>query len=194
MIHRVTVRPAQRQSLFAVRFFLLSIAAFALAGTVARLLIRLAKPPLPADDIVFPPAFWISTVLLAVGSAALHLSVRRVRVERQASFRRCLIIALGAGTLFVGVQGYGLWYLVQNQNPSTVATGTNAFLVVLASLHGLHFTVALLFLVWVTLHAFSDRYDHEYYFGVTVCAYFWHFLGAVWLAILGVFAIASLTF
>ena len=192
-MHRVTIRPVSAQGLFAARFFFLSVAAFAVAGGLSRLLILLGQAPVPGQDVVFPPAFLISTVLLAVGSAALHVAIRRVRIERQRSFRRCLLLALLTGTLFVGVQGYGLWYLVQNQTSTTVATGTNAFLVVLASLHGLHFTVALMFLVFVTLRAFADRYDHEYYFGVVVCAFFWHFLGIAWGAILGAFAIALLS-
>ena len=56
-----------------------------------------------------------------------------------------------------------------------------------AVLHVLHFTVAMMFLVYVMLRSFQDRYDHEYYFGVTVCTWFWHVLGIVWVAILLVF-------
>jgi heme/copper-type cytochrome/quinol oxidase subunit 3 len=191
MIQRVTTRPVPGQSVFAVRFFLVSVAAFALAGLLARLLIPFGAPPVALRAVVFPPAFWVSTLLLAGGSLALHLAVRSVRIERQRQFRRRLLVALAAGTLFVGVQIAGLWRLVQNQDPTDVTTDVNAFLVMLASLHGLHFTVALLFLVFVTLRAFADRYDHEYYFGVVVCAWFWHFLGAVWLAILVVFGIST---
>ena len=51
--------------------------------------------------------------------------------------------------------------------------------------------MALLFVVFVTVNGFADRYDHEYYFGVRVCTAFWHILCVVWLAILGVFAIAT---
>jgi cytochrome c oxidase subunit III len=47
-----------------------------------------------------------------------------------------------------------------------------------------------LFLVFVTVQGFADRYDHEYYWGVLVCACFWHALGIVWLAILFVLVIA----
>ena len=73
------------------------------------------------------------------------------------------------------------------------AMGAGAFIFVLAALHGLHFTVALLFLAFVTLRAFADRYDHEYYWGVMVCTFFWHGLAWVWLCILAVFACAALT-
>lgn len=103
-----------------------------------------------------------------------------------------MLAGLIAGTVFVGVQGYGLWWLLQIQplDKAAAETGTTAFVFAFAGLHALHVSVALLFLTWVTLQALSDRYDHEYYWGVTVCAGFWHVLAIVWFAILAVFAIA----
>ena len=99
-------------------------------------------------------------------------------------------MAVTAGTLFVGVQIYGLQSLLRNQDPNEVQTGANAFITTLGFLHAMHFSLALLFLVWVTINALADRYDHEYSWGVTLCAWFWHGLGIVWLCILVIFAIA----
>ena len=62
-----------------------------------------------------------------------------------------------------------------------------------ALLHGVHFIVALLFVVFVFLRAFADRYDHEYSWGVTFCAWFWHALGIAWLAIMTAFLIAGIS-
>ncbi len=181
------------QDKFAHRFFLVSLAVFSIAGGLAYVLIHLSRSPVTdTAALVLPPAFWLSTLLLIAGSAALHHSLRLVRVEKQRPFRRFLLIALAAETLFVSVQSYGLWCLLQNQRVSSEAsTGVHAFVFVFAVLHALHVTVSLLFLVFVTLRGFANRYDHEYYWGVTVCAFFWHFLGAVWICILGVFAVAS---
>ncbi len=50
--------------------------------------------------------------------------------------------------------------------------------------------VAVLVLVYVIVQGLSNRYDHEYYWGVVVCTYFWHALGWVWLCILGASLIA----
>ena len=69
-------------------------------------------------------------------------------------------------------------------------TGAHVFAFVFVALHAMHFVVALWFLTFVTLKARYERYDHEYYWGVTVCTWFWHALGLVWLAILAVFAVA----
>lgn len=178
-------------SVLAVRFFLTAAALFLLAGLLASLLIQLSTYTPRVGVVDFPPAFWMSTGLLLLGSGILHRSLHCVRRERQQPFRRNLLFALGVGTLFVAVQSYGLWCLLQNQVPAKAETGVNAFLFVLASLHGLHFTIALSFVVFVAVQGLADRYDHEYYWGVIVCTYFWHALGVAWAGILIVFAIAT---
>ena len=180
----------QRQSRFALQFFAVAMASFAVAGGLAFALVHMLGPAGAPGEIRFPAVFWLSSGLLVVGSGALQRAIGQVRLEHQGPFRRALFVALGAGTLFVGLQTYGLWCLVHQQIPEQAQTGANAFITVLTALHGLHFTVALLFVVYVSLKAISDRYDHEYYWGVSVCAWFWHFLGVVWLGILSVFAIA----
>ena len=96
------------------------------------------------------------------------------------------------GSLFLGVQSFGLWTLMpHDRTAQTAQAGVTTFVLMLAALHALHFVVAVLFLSYVTVQALADRYDHEYHWGVTVCAWFWHALGVVWLAILLIFAIAA---
>jgi cytochrome c oxidase subunit III len=177
---------------FALRLILATAAVYAVAGGLAYTLVALGRRfAAPSSPGTIPPALWASTLLLGVGSWWLQRAIGYVRLERQRPFRRCLLIALGAGTLFVAVQSFGLWCLLERRPPiepdeqgdSTVP----AF--VFIGLHALHFLLALFALVYVTIRAVTDRYDHEYFWGVTACATFWHFLGIVWLVILGVFAV-----
>lgn len=178
-------------STFARRFFWLTLSVFTVGCAIGRLLVLLNAGRPPAEWGHFPPAFAVSSALLLMGSIALHQALEAVRIEKSGLFRRSLLIALGAGTLFVGIQSFGLWCLIQRQRPEDVSTGVNAFIVMLAALHGLHFIVALMFLSYVTIKGFAARYDHEYYWGVQICVWFWHALGAIWLAILGVFLITA---
>lgn len=181
----------ESESGFALRFMFLSLAVYAIAGAMAWGLLRFGGRLLSSPWQVMPPAFGASTGLLAVGSWVLARAVRHVQRERQSPFRRCLLIALAAGTLFVGVQIFGLASLIARQNPADVTTGVNAFQIVFVALHALHFALALWFLIFVTLRAFADAYDHEYSWGITVCAWFWHALGIAWCAILAVFVITA---
>ncbi len=185
-------RHAGGQSRLALRFFAVSVGVLLAAALVAALLHRVLGRPVAGAATIFPPAFAATTLLLLAGSFALGRAVRFVRLERQRPFRRWLQGAVVAGTLFLGVQTYALWSLVPAERTAQAAsTGVTAFVLMLAGLHGLHMTVAVLFVVLVTLQALADRYDHEYYWGVTCCAWFWHLLGIVWLGILTVCAIAA---
>jgi len=121
-----------------------------------------------------------------------HRAVGAVRREKQRRFRRRLLIALIAGVGFVAVQSYGLWCLFGSQprTAEAASTGPQAFVFVLTVLHGMHVSIALMFLTFVYLKSLINRYDHEYHWGVTFCGWFWHALGMVWLAIVFVFLIA----
>jgi cytochrome c oxidase subunit 3 len=184
-------RHAAGQSRQAVAFFLTAASVLGVGVGLACLLSRWLGRPAPVPEVWFPPAFSVSTLLLLSGSVALHNALQSVRRERQRAFRRWLLAGLGAGMLFVGVQGYGLWTLLPAERAAEDASlGVTPFVLMLAALHALHLGVALLFLAFVATRAFADRYDHEYYWGVRFCGWFWHALGVAWLLILAIFAIA----
>ena len=180
-----------RRSDFALRFFALSAVLLSTSLGLSSLLCNLSPTASPQEPTDFPPAFAASTLLLFCGSVALSRAIGFVKRERQRPFRRSLAFALSAGTLFVGIQTFALTNLIRQQPAEEALTGAGAFVSVAAVLHAMHFVVALLCLVYVTVQAHADRYDHEYYWGVTVCAWFWHALGVVWCAVLAVMVIAS---
>lgn len=181
--------PASGQSQFALRLFGTYLAVVLVSSLIARgLVLVLGAPESVSAGLVMPKAFLFSTIFLVAGSAFMHRALSQVKIERQKPFRRALIGSLVVGTLFVGFQSYALWFLLKGSTPSEYSeTSGQGFAFVFAVLHVLHFTVAMMFLVFVTLRSLQDRYDHEYYFGVLVCTWFWHVLGIVWAVILLVF-------
>jgi cytochrome c oxidase subunit III len=193
MIDSLANRHSETAGGFALRFFHVLLLVFGVAAGLATGLIYVLPVFRGPGTISLPWAFWVSTVFLLLSSLMQHRSVQAVRRERQQPFRRDLFLALTAGVGFAAVQTYGLWCLWQTQPRSTLAasTGPEAFVFVLAVLHGLHVSIAIMFLTFVFLKSRIDRYDHEYYWGVTVCAWFWHALGLAWLAIVVVFLIAT---
>ncbi len=184
--------PAARRTdaRFLLQFAALVTGAGLTAGGLAWMLITFVGTTPHPGRVVFPAALYASTLLLALGSLALQAALRAIRRERQRDCRRRLLQATLAGTLFCGAQSYALYCLIENQQPATAPLDANAFLIVVAGLHAMHFCVAMLFMCYVTVRALMGRYDHEYYLGITVCTYFWHALGVVWVVILGVFVMA----
>ena len=195
----MSISPSNLRSQVALRFFGLSTAILFAAAIVAVAGIQLLNAIGSQSQTVMPIPFWISTVLLALGSLTLHQAAWHVRVQQLDPFRQRLVWSLVIGTLFVGVQSAGLWQMSINQTlpgtaqPQSAETGANAFVAMFAGMHGVHFVVALMFVTWITVNAFSQRYDHEYSWGVTFCAWFWHTLGLAWLAILALFAAGAVT-
>lgn len=188
----MTSRWAENQTMMARRFFLATIAQAGVSVGLAILLGKLFGQPPRTETVQLPESFKLGTAFLAIGSWFLHCGLNYVKQERQLEFRRSLLQALGFAILFVGVQSFGLWGFMRStadyQNPQL---NTHGFVFMFAALHGMHFLIAQSVLLWVTLAAHYDRYDHEYYFGVTFAAWFWHALGIAWLAILFVFSIVT---
>lgn len=190
---REIARHAEGTSAAARRFFLLAVCVLGIAlATGVGLATALGRKVIVTQDgMRFPPAFIASTLLLAGCSLTLHRAVSFVRIEKQREFRRWLLTALGLGAAFMGTQTYALWAMLPAVRSADEASlGITPFVIMLAALHGIHFTVAVLFVVLITVRTYSDRYDHEYFWGVRFCAWFWHFLGVAWCAILAVMAIA----
>jgi heme/copper-type cytochrome/quinol oxidase subunit 3 len=181
------------ESQFALRFFGLAAGMFCVAGLTLFLLTRFVAPPHAPGQFVIPAAFGFSTLCLILCSVSQAFGLAAVRRERQVRFRRDMLLALAFGTAFVGVQVFGMWCIVQNlrshQNAGEAQLGATSLVMGAAAMHALHVIVAMLVLAYVTLRGLDDRYDHEYSFGVAVCAWFWHVLGILWVFILGAYLI-----
>lgn len=178
------------RSAYAIRFVLLATCLLVVATCLSMILVRLIPSPAATHLDRYSFAFTISSGLLFAGSGCLYFALESVKRERQYEFRRWLMAGLAAGTLFVAVQSYALTCLIRQQPADEGSLGASAFVAVCAALHGMHFVIAFLFLCHVTIQALADRYDHEYFWGVIVCSWFWHTLGIAWLAILCVMMVA----
>ncbi len=190
----VSARHAVGESQRALKFFVIALVAALLACSLASLLALLLGRTVEPGTRLFPVAFLVTTALLASGSVALQRALAFVKLEKQKPFRRWLWIGWLIGIAFVGVQSYALWCILPPDRSSQAAqAGATTFILALATLHALHFVVALLFVSFVIVLAMSDRYDHEYHWGVTFCAGFWHFLGLAWLVVLAIISIAYRT-
>ena len=187
----VSPRHATGLSRTVLRFFLTSAMVLIGAFLLARILMSTLGRPQRLIATPIPLPFLASTFCLGLGSIQLHRAVHAVKREKQLLFRRRIRFALACGTLFLGIQLYGLWMIFPpHRGAEEASLGTTAFTMVLVTLHALHFFVAVLFVCFIDARARDDRYDHEYYWGVIVCAWFWHFLGIVWFGILCVCLIA----
>jgi cytochrome c oxidase subunit 3 len=182
--------PQTHRWLMGLYFFLASLAVLFLSAILAMLLVRSSdlrpEPPLPVN---VPASLWLSAVFLVVISLGLDRAVAAVRRERQTQFRLAIVGVWLAVLGFLWLQFAGLTVLLERHNQSPARDPRSYGLVyALVMLHAVHVVGGLPPLAIVTWRGFRGRYDHEWNTGPRACAIYWHFLGLVWLALLGTFA------
>ncbi|MBA4032676.1 MAG: hypothetical protein C0478_17555 [Planctomyces sp.] len=182
--------PARRvivQVEIGVYLMIASLAIFFIGGLAAFLIVRNQTPNLPAGSGEFPAGLWVSTAFLIAGSVSIQKALSAVKRERQLAFRRWLVAAGVLGTLFLISQSLSLWQLLEIHWQVLGKTRIWGFLFLLILLHAIHFLFGLGALLMVIYHGLRGRFDHEFYSNVKLVAVYWHFLDAVWLAMLATF-------
>ncbi len=169
----------------AVNLLIASLAVFFAAAMVGMFLV---SRPLPQPAPI-PVSLWVATALVIATSVALQLAIRSVRRERQAALRFWLITATLLGCLFFAAQGWGLWQMTELHQQINRLSQSWILLAVLVGLHSAHVAVGLGILLYIVRMAIRGRFDHEYYLGLSLTSRYWHFLDAVWLAVLVLCAI-----
>lgn len=175
--------------------FIASLGMFFAAGLTSYVVIRTqAFQPIEREYVrlELPASFALSTLALLVVSAFLQMAVVCIRREQQSGLRAGVLGAWIAAAVFLLSQYFGMGHLLE-QHFAASDGSTKAFgmCFTLALLHALHVIGGMVFLGWIATKGFTNRYDHERHYAVEHCAAYWHFLGVVWLAMIGVFAITA---
>lgn len=195
---------SMRRDLYQARLvFVLFIASLGMffAACIAFYVVLIAGLKSPtgelAQPVVYRPldlplSFWVSTGLLILTSLWLHLAAYSVARERQ---HLCLSY-LQAGFLsalgFLIVQSLGMNKLLQEHFAYIEQSGlTRLYGVCFAFsfIHALHVVGGLVFIGYVLVQCYRGRYDHERHWAVDHCAWYWHFLDVVWVAMLIAFVV-----
>ena len=174
---------------FGMWLFLASLAMLFGGCLVGFMVIRMRAPEWPpAGSPGLPVAFWISTALLVIVSVLLVGAERAAGAGQDSRLTRLLGAAAVVGVAFILSQVSG-WARLAG---ASELPQNNLYLFgvyVLSFLHVVHVLGGLVPLIWVTLRSKAGRYTPDDHEGLTDVAMYWHFLGIVWLGILGVLAL-----
>lgn len=156
-------------------------------------LTRSKSTDLQVPQLEIPVSFLGTTFLLVGISATLHLAVKSVRREQQVELRRYVSLAFIMSILFLIFQSFGMTWLAlihfRIDKPQETLYALTFFL---AFVHALHVVGGVVSIVYVLIKAWRNMYDHENYWGVVYCAWYWHFLDIVWLFMLICFGLAAI--
>jgi cytochrome c oxidase subunit 3 len=181
--------PAPGAGPFGLALFLVSLAILFLVSLIAYAILRARAVAWPPPGLPpLPHGLWVSTAILALAGGAMETSARASRAHRPERLKVALAASLGLGLAFLVSQTV-CWVRFVLAAPAVTLYGWLFFF--LTGLHAAHVLGGLVPLVVLTVNAWHDRIAPPGSFGVRACATYWHFLGAVWLALFGTLLLTS---
>jgi cytochrome c oxidase subunit 3 len=166
-------------------FLLASLGVLFAGSLVAYLLTRSNNPHWNAVRFGLPWGLLIATADLAAISLVLESGIRSIRQNRQQQLQRKLKWALGLVISFLLLQVFN-WAEIGTLNPAGQSHVLALFsFYMLTGLHGLHVLGGLLPLGLVLHRASAREYSSSRFEGVRLLAQYWHFLGVVWVVLVG---------
>lgn len=130
-----------------------------------------------------PTAFWISTILILLSSATLHLSLKSFKEREMKKYRMLMLTTLILGVLFIVTQYTGFKNLWQS-GMTLQANVSFSFLYVIVGLHALHVIGGVIALIMMSLNAFSSKTRNYSIVPVELMCTYWHFVDFLWVYLL----------
>lgn len=136
----------------------------------------LDQPPIP----ILLPA--VNTAVVALGSGAVILALRFLRLGRLRRGSWALTASAGLGMVFLALQVVvwaGLYRagLVPSGGPYA------SVFYALTCVHALHVLVGIAALAWLATRAFAGAVTAHRHLAVRLWGMYWHFVGLVWLVL-----------
>jgi heme/copper-type cytochrome/quinol oxidase subunit 3 len=179
--------------------FLLSEVMFftSLIGTY--IILRFANPDAFAEpgQVLNVPLTGVNTFILICSSVTMVKAFAAIENGDQLWLKRWLMATAFLGAVFVGIQAVEYNVLSHEgfvpvaadyaahgrQGGETVLGGPlyGATFYTMTGFHGLHVTIGVLCLLFVTMRAFQGKYTQTNHGGVEIVGLYWHFVDLVWI-------------
>lgn len=134
------------------------------------------------SDIEMPPSFYISTAIIIISSVTYILAKKAIQKDARKACTNWLVITLGLGVVFIGLQFNGFSELVAQGYYFTGPTSTikMSYIFLIAAVHIVHVVAGILSLMVVLYKQIKGKYGKNEYLGLSLGATFWHFLDLLW--------------
>ncbi|MBD9374788.1 cytochrome c oxidase subunit 3 [Rhizobium sp. ARZ01] len=138
--------------------------------------------------LALPRLLYVNTAILFVSSLCLHWAkLEAVRVRRE-GLKTALLAAFATALAFVAGQVLA-WRQLVVAGYTLTDDAAASFFYVITGLHGLHILGGMVALVRTARLAWSEGpMSGRLRLDVELCAIYWHFMLAVWLVLLALFA------
>jgi cytochrome c oxidase subunit 3 len=130
--------------------------------------------------LAVPPLLWVNTAVILLSSVAMEMARRAFVAWRPVAFRKWLLATAVLGVSFLTGQLVA-WGQLAEQGIYLQSHPHSSFFYVLTGVHAVHLLAGVLALGYVL--ALATRYELTpgESSSPSVCATYWHFVGAVWI-------------
>ena len=145
-------------------------------------ILRFAHPEAwrPPGTVLNIPVTAVNTFLLICSSVTMVKAFAAAQDGLQRALRLWLLATTIIGAMFVGVQVYEYWHLIEKGFvPSEGLYGSTFY--TMTGFHGFHVTIGVICMSFVTIRAFLGKYTATDHRGVEVIGLYWHFVDLVWI-------------
>ena len=133
------------------------------------------------DEIMLPPMFYYSTVIILISSVFGFLAIRYCKNDNFQMLSRCLMLIIFFGLLFSVFQYFGFESLWENDKRLTGDNLSSSYIHILVFAHFLHLLGGLVSLLVVFFKSLNKQYSSVNLNGLRLSIRFWHFLALLWL-------------
>ena len=178
---KVTGTPKNSTLIGKTAIFFLMMGIVVLFGTLSVAFIL--TPERIDSPFHIPYIFYLNTIILLISSGVLHYAwTSRGTKAIEPYIRHAFLL----GVVFLCLQIFGWAQLVHNGIPLTGNNPKMSYLYVLTGLHGFHLVAGVVFLVYI-LNGYQKKARKHF----EIAVFFWHFLGLLWIYLLGLLAMGS---
>ena len=131
----------------------------------------------------FPLPIILTVVLVSSGFTA-HFAQNAIRRDDRDAFQGWMIVTILLGAGFLGGQAFEYTNLIVAEGFSITSGIYGTVFFCLTGLHGLHVSIGVLVLIGVLIRSFMGHFSSRSHFGVEGTVLYWHFVDAVWIALL----------
>lgn len=167
---------------WAMATFIASEAIFFATLISSYLFLRFSAPTWPPPGMARLPIdlALLNTAFLLSSGIPQHIASQAIKRGDRKTHQRGTILAMILGICFLCGQAYE--YTHVGFTPADGAYGSTFFTT--TGFHGAHVTVALIFLLVTLIRSIKGDFTPQHHFGVEAATMYWHFVDAVWVALL----------
>jgi cytochrome c oxidase subunit 3 len=132
------------------------------------------------QPVAFPPVLWLSTAIIVLSSVTFETARRVFRRGRPRLALRFLLATAALGLAFLAAQ-LDAWRELVKQGAYLMDNPHGAFFYIFTGLHAVHLLGGLIALFVLILRRQKRRREV-----IDVAAYYWHFLGVLWVILFAV--------